>query len=98
MGRDFRVGLPNFLWLTDVTQFGIRAGKVFLSPVLGCFDGTIASWTASTSPNDEMANSMPRGALETAPDRQRRFLVLHSDFGCRYRWPEWISICEEPGC
>lgn len=44
-----------------------------------------------------MANSMPRGALETAPDRQRRFLVLHSDCGCHHRWPEWISICEEAG-
>ena len=95
--RDFRAGLPNFLWLTDVTQFAIPAGKVYLSPVLDCFDGAIVSWTASTSPNAEMANSMLRGALETVPDSQRRFLVLHSDCGCHYRWPEWISICEEAG-
>ena len=97
VGRDFRAGLPNFPWLTDVTQFGVPAGKVFLSPVLDCFDGTIVSWTASTSPNAEMANSMLRGALETVPDRQRRFLVLRSDCGCHYRWPGWISICEEAG-
>ena len=31
------------------------------------------------------------------PDRQRRFLVRHSDCGCHCRWPEWISICEEAG-
>lgn len=35
--------------------------------------------------------------VETAPDRQRRFLVRHSDCGCRHRWPEWISIREEAG-
>ena len=23
--------------------------------------------------------------------------MLHSDCGCHYRWPEWISICEEAG-
>ena len=65
--------------------------------MLDCSDGAIVSWTASTSPNAEMANSMLRGALETVPDSQRRFLVLHSDCGCHYRWPEWISICEEAG-
>lgn len=94
---DFRAGLPNFLWLADVTQFGIPAGKVYLGPVLDCFDGAVVSWTASTGPDVEMANSMLRGALDTVPERQRRFLALRSDCGCRYCWPEWISICEEAG-
>lgn len=40
VGRDFRAGPPNSPRLTDATQFGIPAGKVFLSPVLDCFDGT----------------------------------------------------------
>lgn len=97
VNRDFRAALPNFLWLTDVTQFRIPAGKVYLSPVLDCFDGAVVSWTASTSPDAEMANSMLRNALATVDERQCRYLVLHSDCGCHYRWPEWISICEEAG-
>ena len=97
VGQDFEAGLPNFLWLTDVTQFSIPAGKLYLSPVLDCFDGAIVSWTTSTSPNAEMANSMLRAALDTTTDHERRHLVIHSDCGCHYRWPEWIGICEEAG-
>lgn len=95
--QGFAAGLPNFLWLTDVTQFSIPAGKLYLSPVLDCFDGAIVSWTTSTSPNAEMANSMLRAALATATDEERRHLVIHSDCGCHYRWPEWVSICDEAG-
>ena len=95
--QDFRAGLPNFLWLTDVTQFTIPAGKLYLSPVLDCFDGAIVSWTVSRSPNAEMANSMLRSALATATEEERGHLVIHSDCGCHYRWPEWISICDEAG-
>ena len=76
--QDFAAGLPNFLWLTDVTQFSIPAGKLYLSPVLDCFDGSIVSWTTSTSPNAEMANPRPEAAIRPAepgggpPHRPRR--------------------------
>ena len=95
--QDFEAGLPNFLWLTDVTQLSIPAGKLYLGPVLDCLDGAIVSWTTSTSPNAEMANSMLKAALATTTDEERRHLVIHSDCGCHYRWPEWISICEKAG-
>lgn len=43
VGRDFAAGLPNFLWLTDVTRFSIPAGKPCLGPVPDCFDGSVVS-------------------------------------------------------
>lgn len=95
--QDFAAGLPNFLWLTDVTQFSVPAGKLYLSPVLDCFDGSIVSWTTSTSPNAEMANSMLEAAISLTGPGERARLIVHSDCGCHYRWPGWISICEEAG-
>lgn len=95
--QDFTAGLPNFLWLTDVTQFSVPAGKPCLSPVLDCFDGSIVSWTTSTSPNAEMANSMLEAAIRLTEPGERAHLVVHSDCGCHYRWPGWVSICEEAG-
>ena len=95
--QDFAAGLPNFLWPADVTQFSIPAGKLYLSPVLDCFDGSIVSWTTSTSPNAEMANSMLEAAIRLARPSERAHLIIHSDCGCHYRWPGWISICEEAG-
>lgn len=97
VGQDLAAGLPNFLWLADVTQFSIPAGKPCLSPVLGCLDGAVVSWTTSASPDARMANSMLRAALATTSEGERRSLVIHSDCGCHYRWPEWIGICEEAG-
>lgn len=96
-GQDFEAGPPNFLWLTDVTQFSIPAGRPCLSPVLDSFDGAIAGWTTSTSPDAEMANSMPGAALDTTTDRERHHLVIRSDCGCRCRRPGWVGICGETG-
>lgn len=53
---------PNEKWITDVTEFRIPAGKVHLSTVVDCFDGMPLSWSISTSPDAEMANSSLLGA------------------------------------
>ena len=95
VNRDFTSALPNFLWLTDITQFSIPAGKVYLSPVIDCFDGMVVSWTIGTSPSAEFANTMLRSAIETLSPGDTP--ILHSDCGCHYRWPGWISICEDAG-
>ena len=39
--RDFHAEQPNTKWLTDITEFAIPAGKVYLSPVIDCFDGMV---------------------------------------------------------
>ena len=62
--HHFRADKPNDLWITDVTEFHIPAGKVYLSPIVDCFDGMPLSWSISTSPDAEMANSSLLGACE----------------------------------
>lgn len=41
LNRDFHADEPNRKWLTDITEFAIPAGKVYLSPILDCFDGML---------------------------------------------------------
>ena len=84
-GQDFEAGLPNFPWPADVTQFSIPAGRPCPSPVLDRLDGPVAGWTTSTSPDAEMANSMPGAAPDATTDRERRHLAIHSGCGCHYR-------------
>ncbi|HOI82649.1 MAG TPA: IS3 family transposase [Synergistales bacterium] len=48
--RDFHAERPNAKWLTDITEFHIPAGKVYLSPIIDCYDGMVVSWTIGTSP------------------------------------------------
>ena len=91
----FRADGPNELWITDVTEFRIPAGKVYLSPIVDCFDGMPLSWSISTSPDAEMANSSLLGACEWLGEGDHP--KIHSDRGCHYRWPGWIRICSENG-
>ena len=91
--HDFRADRPNEVWVTDVTEFRIPAGKVYLSPIIDCFDGMPLSWTISTSPNAEMANSSLEGACEQLAEGDRP--KIHSDRGGHYRWPGWIEICRK---
>lgn len=93
--RNFHADAPNKLWLTDIAEFGIPAGKVYLSPVVDCFDGMVVSWAMSTSPNAELANAMLDAAAATLSEGERP--VGHTDRGCHYRWPGWIERCEKYG-
>ena len=91
VNRDFHAERPNMLWVTDLTEFSIPAGKAYLSPVIDCYDGMPVAWTIGTSPNAELANGMLTDACSTLKDGEKP--IIHSDRGCHYRWPEWIRIC-----
>lgn len=91
--RDFHADQPNEKWLTDITEFSIPAGKVYLSPVIDCYDGMPVAWSISTSPSKKLANSMLYKATRTLRDGERP--IIHSDRGGHYRWPEWIELTQK---
>lgn len=94
LNRDFSASAPNEKWLTDITEFQIPAGKVYLSPMIDCFDGMVVSWSISTRPDAELVNTMLDAAIQsvsTSSDRP----VVHSDRGGHYRWPGWLSRIAE---
>ncbi|AKM33218.1 transposase (plasmid) [Pandoraea faecigallinarum] len=94
INRDFRAAAPNKKWLTDITEFQIPAGKVYLSPVIDCFDGLVVSWSIGTRPDAELVNTMLDAAIGTVADINAQ-PVLHSDRGAHYRWPGWLSRMHE---
>lgn len=87
--RDFHADKPNVKWLTDITEFRIPAGKIYLSPVIDCFDGLPVSWTIGTSPDAELVNTMLDEAIASLGNEERP--IIHSDRGSHYRWPGWIE-------
>ena len=93
--RDFHADKPNEKWLTDITEFRIPAGKVYLSPVIDCFDGLPVSWTIGVSPSAELVNTMLDEAICTL--KRDEHPTVHSDRGCHYRWPGWIERMEKAG-
>jgi transposase InsO family protein/transposase-like protein len=93
--RDFHAEAPNTKWLTDITEFRIPAGRVYLAPTVDCFDGMAVSWSIGKSPSAELVNSMLESAVSTLREDERP--VVHSDCGSHYRWPGWIAKMEETG-
>lgn len=96
VNRRFRADEPNRLWLTDITEFRLPGGeKVYLSPIVDCFDGMPVAWSIGLHPDKRLANSSLLKACAARPAGART--TIHSDRGGHYRWPEWIGICEENG-
>ena len=93
--RDFHAEQPNMKWLTDITEFHIPAGKIYLSPIIDCFDGLPVSWTIGISPDADLVNTMLDNAIGTLNENDRP--IVHSDRGAHYRWPGWIERMENAG-
>jgi transposase InsO family protein/transposase-like protein len=94
LNRDFSADAPNEKWLTDITEFQIPAGKVYLSPMIDCFDGMVVSWSIGTRPNAELVNTMLDAAIDKIAASGER-PVVHSDRGGHYRWPGWLTRITE---
>ena len=90
VNRNFHADEPNKLWLTDITEFAIPAGKVYLSPIIDCFDGMLVTWTIGTSPNANLVNSMLDSAIETLDKDEHP--IVHSDYAEEKTMPKFKII------
>lgn len=95
INRDFHAENPNTKWLTDITEFAIPAGKVYLSPIIDCFDGMVVSWNIGTTPNSVLVNDMLDKAIRNLSPTEHP--IVHTDRGCHYRWPGWIERIKAAG-
>ena len=53
----------------------IPAGKVYLSPMIDCFDGMVVSWSIGTRPNAELVNTMLDAVIEKVAASDSRPVV-----------------------
>ena len=94
--RNFQAAKPNEKCLTDMTECHIPAGKVYLSPVIDCFDGLVVSWSIGRRPVADLVNCMLDAAIETL-NRQSHRPVIHSGGGAHDRWPGWLTRTSDAG-
>lgn len=95
INRNFHAEQPNTKWLTDITEFSIPAGKLYLSPIIDCFDGMVVKWNIGTTPDSILVNKMLEEAISTLSPSEHP--LIHTDRGCHYRWPGWIKRMETAG-
>ncbi len=80
---------PNEKWLTDITEFKIPSGKVYLSPLIDCHVGAVIGWIIGTKPDADLVNRMLDAGVATLQEQEKP--IVDSDCGAHYRWPGWID-------
>ena len=95
INRNFAATKPNQKWSTDVSQFSLRFGKCYLSPILDMADGRIVSYDLSMNPDYEQIERMLLRAFDGNGDLTG--LILHSDMGWQYNNPRYIRTLKEHG-
>ncbi len=93
--RKFRAGAPNRRWLTDITEFKVGDDKLYLSPILDCFNNEIVSYQLSRRPVYDLVKQMLDRALKGIPIKRRETLTLHSDQGWHYQMTPFADTLKE---
>lgn len=81
--RNFTTNRPNQKWTTDVSEFRISSGKIYLSPILDMHDGSIVSYDISTKANYDQTKRMLKRAFKKY--RNLDGLIFQSDQGWQYQ-------------
>lgn len=95
LAHDFSADRPGALLVTDVTEIRLNGFRVYLSPVIDCWDGCPASWSISPHPDQELCDSSLAAALALEPEGARP--VVHTDGGACYRSGAWRGLCDAAG-
>ena len=93
--RDFSTTACNQKWTTDVTEFHIADGKVYLSPIMDMHNREIVAFNVSASPNFSQTMDMLAQAFEKHTDLNG--LIFHSDQGWQYQMAQYHSILKDKG-
>jgi putative transposase len=88
--RNFEATAINVKWVTDVTEFKVAGGKLFLSPVMDLCTGEIIAFETDTRPSFSMVVGMLKKAFAKLGRGEKP--ILHSDQGWQYRMPAYQAM------
>lgn len=93
--RNFKTTGCNQKWATDVSEFHISAGKLYLSPIIDMHNGEIVSFDISTTPNYVQTLNMLNQAFFKHTNLEG--LIMHSDQGWQYQMQHYHKSLKEHG-
>ena len=93
--RNFTTTVCNQKWTTDVSEFHISAGKLYLSPILDMHNGEIISYDISNSPNYRQIANMLDYAFSKYDNLEG--LIMHSDQGWQYQMRHYHQTLKDKG-
>lgn len=94
--RHFETDKPYQILGTDVTQFQIAAGKLYLSPIIDFHTREILGYDISTSPNYAQIRRMMKMMFDKHGEVFNGS-ILHSDQGYQYQMKAYQKLLKEHG-
>ena len=79
--QDFHADRPFTKLLTDITQVQCRDGKLYISPIMDCFNGEILALCMRDNMKKKLCIDTVKAAASRFPVRDA---ILHSDRGSQY--------------
>ncbi|HER6567722.1 TPA: IS3 family transposase [Streptococcus pyogenes] len=92
--RHFEGSKPYEKCYTDVTEFALSEGKLYLSPVFDGYNCEIIDFTLSRSPDLKQVQTMLEKAF---PADSYSGTILHSDQGWQYQHQSYHDFLESKG-
>ena len=90
--QDFTAEAPNEKWLTDITEIPCKDGKLYLAPILDCYDGSIRGFKM----DDNMRADLCIEAFQKAcRDDNAKEMILHSDRGTQFTSKSFRNTLEK---
>lgn len=93
--RNFKTTGLNKVWGTDVTEFHIAAGKLYVSPILDYHNREVIACSITRSPNFRQTETMLAEAFSKHEDLKG--LILHSDQGWQYQMFHYVEALRRKG-
>lgn len=95
--RRFRAKHANRRWLTDITEFKVGDHKLYLSPILDCYNNEIKSYTLSRRPVFQFVKDMLDKAINSLSRKATKKLMIHSDQGWHYQMSQFRKTLKAAG-
>ena len=93
--RNFTTTACNQKWTTDVSEFHIASGKLYLSPILDMHNREIVSYNISYHPDYNQTKDMLDKAFSKYNNLEG--LIFHSDQGWQYQMKRYHDVLKDKG-
>ena len=92
--RNFYAIRPNEKWVTDISYITTADGRLYLSAIKDCFDGSIIAYKYSTNMSMGLVTQTIKEAVKNEKIDNTQ---LHSDQGFQYTSNLYNSLAKESG-
>jgi len=82
VNQNFEVKKPNRIWASDITQFRIGSGWLYLAVVMDLYSRRIIGWSMKTTLREELVIDALEMAVQTRDEKTPE--IHHSDQGSQY--------------